>query len=275
MRRLFLGLCAVAFMTGLAATAASGDGGPSPGISWGWDGVLARNGQVRYVTLPAGRTSVLAVVRVRDGRVLRFRSIRDTYGVPLVAYDGTGGGVSRDGRRLVLSRQAEALSDGATTRFLLLGTRQLQIKARVALYGVFSFDALSPDASTLYLIQHLPGRNYTRYQVRAYDLEARRLLRRAIVDPNEPDERMSGQPLRRAESNDGRWAYTLYTNPGSHPFIHALDTVDRTAVCIDLEWHGSQDRLWTLRLVPTRDGAKLRLVNGRGQVVMSVDAPQV
>ncbi len=275
MRRLFLGLCAVVLMTGLAATAASGNGGPSPGISWGWDGVLARNGQVRYVTLPAARNSVLAVVRVRDGRVLRFRSIRDAYGVPLVAYDGTGGGVSRDGKTLVLSRPARSLGARATSAFAVLGTQKLRTKAIVTVNGVFSYDALSPDASTLYLVQHLPGRNYTRYQVRAYDLEARRLLPGAIVDPNEPDERMSGQPLRRAESADGRWAYTLYTNPGSHPFIHALDTVDRTAVCIDLEWHGTQDRLWTLRLVPTRDGAKLRLVNGRGQVVMSVDAPQV
>ena len=275
MRRLFLGLCAVVFMTGLAATAASGDGGPSPGISWGWDGVLARNGQVRYVTLPAARNSVLAVVRVRDGRVLRFRSIRDAYGVPLVAYDGTGGGVSRDGKTLVLSRPARSLGARATTAFAVLGTQRLRTKAVITVNGVFSYDALSPDASTLYLIQHLPGRNYTRYEVRAYDLEARRLLPRAIVDPNEPDERMSGQPLRRAESADGRWTFTLYTNPGSHPFIHALDTVDRRAVCIDLEWRGSQDRLWTLRLIPTRDGAKLRLVNRRGQVVMSVDAPQV
>jgi hypothetical protein len=263
----------VVLTTAWAATAASGDGGPSPGVSWGWDGVLTRNGQVRYVTLPAARNSVLAIVRARDGRVLRSRLIRGAYGVPLVAYDGTGGGISRDGRRLVLSQPTETFADGATTRFLVLGTRQLQIKATVALNGVFSYDALSPDASTLYLIQHLPGRNYTRYQVRAYDLDAGRLLQRVIVDPREPDERMSGQPLRRAESADGRWAYTLYTSPGSHPFIHALDTVDRTAVCIDLDWHGSQDRLWMLRLVPTRDGAKLRLINSRGQVVMSVKAP--
>jgi hypothetical protein len=215
---------------------------------------------------------VLAVVRVRDGRVLNFRWLRGTYGVPRVAYDGTGGGVSRDGRRLVLASQTFAAS--ARTRFLVLGTRRLQIKATVTLSGVFSFDALSPDASTLYVIQHLPGGSNTRYQVRAYDLEARRLLAGAIVDPKEPDERMSGQPLRRAESADGRWAYTLYTNPGSHPFIHALDTVERTAVCIDLDWRGSQDRLWRMRLVPTRDGEQLRLVDSRGRVVLAVNAPE-
>ena len=272
MRRLFLGLCAVVLTTAWAATAASGDGGPSPGVSWGWDGVLARNGQVRYVTLPAGRNSLLEVVRVRDGRVLNFRWLRGAYGVPLVAYDGTGGGLSRDGRRLVLSQQAFPHVDGATTRFLVLGTRRFQIKATVALKGVFSYDALSPDASTLYLIEHLPAQNNTGYRVRAYDVVAGRLLAKAVVDPKEPDERMSGQPLRRAESADGRWAYTLYTNPGSHPFIHALDTVERTAVCIDLDWRGSQDRLWRLRLVPTRDGT-LRLDDPKGRVVLSPEAP--
>ena len=271
MRRLVLGLCSIMAAAAWAATAASGDGGPSPGVSWGWDGVLARNGQVRYVSRPTARDSVLAVVRVRDGRVLNFRSLRGAFGVPLVAYDGTGGGVSRDGRRLVLAGQTFAGS--ARTRFLVVGTRQLQIKQTVTLRGVFSYDALSPDASTLYLIQHLPGGDNTRYQVRAYDLAAHRLLTRVIVDPREPDERMSGQPLRRAESADGRWAYTLYTNPGSHPFIHALDTVERTAVCIDLEWHGSQDRLWRLRLVPTRDGEQLRLVDPKGRVVLSTKAP--
>ena len=274
MRRLFLGLCAVVLTTAWAATAASGDGGPSPGVLWGWDGVLARNGQVRYVSLPAGGNSQLVVIRVRDGRVLNFRWLRGAFGVPLVAYDGTGGGVSRDGRRLVLSQQPHPLAEGATTRFVMVGTRRLQINATLALKGVFSYDALSPDASMLYLIEHLPAHNNnTGYRVRAYDVVARRLLAKAVVDPKEPDERMSGQPLRRAESADGRWAYTLYTNPGSHPFIHALDTVERTAVCIDLdEWRGSQDRLWRLRLVPTRDG-KLLLVDPKGRVVLSTEAP--
>lgn len=271
MRRFRLTLAVLVAATAWAAVAASGDGGPSPGVSWGWNGVLARDGQVRYVSLPTARDSVLAVVRVRDGRVLNFRSLRGAFGVPLVAYDGTGGGLSRDGRRLVLAQQTFAGSP--RTRFLVLGTRRLQIKATVTLEGAFSYDALSPDASTLYLIQHLPGGDNTRYQVRAYDLRAGRLLTRVIVDPKEPDERMSGQPLRRLESADGRWAYTLYTSPGSHPFIHALDTVKRTAVCIDLDWHGSQDGLWRMRLVPSRDGRQLRLVAPKGRVVLSVKAP--
>jgi hypothetical protein len=39
-------------------------------------------------------------------------------------------------------------------------------------------------------------------------------------------------PVTRVQSADGRWAYTLYA--GADAFIHALDTVRRTAVCIDL-----------------------------------------
>ena len=45
---------------------------------------------------------------------------------------------------------------------------------------------------------------------------------------------MSGIPVTRMPSMDGRWAYTLYDN-GRHSFVHALDTARRTAVCIDLD----------------------------------------
>jgi MYXO-CTERM domain-containing protein len=34
-------------------------------------------------------------------------------------------------------------------------------------------------------------------------------------------------------SPDNRWAYTLYA--ADEPFVHALDTVNKTAVCIDLD----------------------------------------
>ena len=44
---------------------------------------------------------------------------------------------------------------------------------------------------------------------------------------------MHGNPMTRATSADGRWAYTLYDGNG-HPFVHALDTAPATARCIDL-----------------------------------------
>ncbi len=52
------------------------------------------------------------------------------------------------------------------------------------------------------------------------------------MDPREPDEKMSGIPLTRTMSPDMRWVYTLYS--GEHNFVHALDTQEGTARCIDL-----------------------------------------
>ncbi len=96
-------------------------------------------------------------------------------------------------------------------------------------------------ARWLYLIQYTHPKDPVQYQVRALDLLNGKLHPDPIVDPREPDEAMNGHPLTRATSEDGRWAYTLYEG-SEHPFVHALDTVNRDARCIDLDWlHGRQD----------------------------------
>jgi hypothetical protein len=68
--------------------------------------------------------------------------------------------------------------------------------------------------------------------VRAYDLRAERLLPRVIADRRQRGWTMSGYPVARATGPDGRWVYTLYHQADNYPFVHALDTVTRTAVCI-------------------------------------------
>ncbi len=47
-----------------------------------------------------------------------------------------------------------------------------------------------------------------------------------------PTRRWAALPLSRTMSPDGRWAYTLYS--GDENFVHALDTADGQARCIDL-----------------------------------------
>ena len=47
---------------------------------------------------------------------------------------------------------------------------------------------------------------------------------------------MTGYPVSRATAPDGRFVYTLYQQNDNYPFVHALDTVHRTAVCIGLPW---------------------------------------
>ena len=61
----------VAFASGSAAAG----GGPAPGVVTGWDGVVDRAQGVRYVAMPAARTTTVAVVRRSDGRVLRYATV--------------------------------------------------------------------------------------------------------------------------------------------------------------------------------------------------------
>ena len=259
---LMLGVAAVAAVLG--ASAASGNGSPySPGLTYGWDGVRASGGDVRFVTLGTDRTTVVAAIRVRGGRVVRSWALRGFFGVPLVAYDGTAGGLSGDGRSLVVASYGPAPGDAGSTRFAVLSTRTLRPRRLVELRGAWSYDAVSPDGKLLYLVEHLSAGKNPRYRVRLYDLAAGRLEPGAIVDRIEREAEMRGQPVTRATSADGRWAYTLYARPGT-PFVHALDTARSEAFCIDLPARLTVPRQMALRLDAAAEG--LRVVQGRASL---------
>jgi hypothetical protein len=154
------------------------------------------------------------------------------YGIPGVDYSGATTGLSADGRTLVLAELPGSVPPRAT-RLLVLSTTHLAVLARVTLPGWWTVDAISPDGRWLYLI-HYPSADISRYEVRAYDLRARRLVAKPVVDPRDRGEAMTGFAIDRVMSADSRWAYTLYFRPSGVPFVHALDTVGRRAVCIDL-----------------------------------------
>ncbi len=257
--------------TGLVAAATAGvaaAAGPTPGFAQG--GIVAPNGLVRYVAVPrAGKTFVKAV-RVSDGKMLRSTTLRGMYGVPLVAYDGTSGGVTRDGKRLLL----ETDGTSAPTRFVVLSTRNLKVQQAFALPGLWAYDALSPDGKTVFLTQVLSFTDKLRYVVRAYDLGLHRLVNGAIADKSEPGA-MTGYPISRVASPDGVWAYTLYQRPGAQPFIHALNTRDRVAHCIDLAWKGNPDDIGSVRLTLSPDG-KLLVVrsDSDGKALLTVPVPR-
>jgi hypothetical protein len=120
-----------------------------------------------------------------------------------------------------------------TSRLLVLDAPRLAVRARLALPGWSTVDAISPNGRWLYLI-HYTSSNATDYEVLAYDLLARRMLAKPIVDPRDREEEMTGIPVSRVMSADGRWAYTFYMRPSGVPFVHALDTSGLRAVCIDL-----------------------------------------
>ena len=249
----------------LVVTGSAAGAGPSPGITFGSPGVLSHDGKLRYVALRAGRGTLVESITTRGGVVRHSRFLRGVYGVPLVAYDGTRGGLSRDGKRLVVYSPAAGAAQPAT-RFAVLDPRSLRVRKQVALQGDFGFDALSPDGSLLYLIQ-LKG-DSGNYDVRALNLDTGRLYPGAIVDRREPDEKMTGIPLTRVGSGDSSWAYTLYTRPSKSPFVHALHTTQRQAFCIDVPLPVSDDDLARVRM---RMGADKLLVRMAGKTLATID----
>lgn len=256
----------------LVPTAAADGGGPNPGVMEGWTGVTGPGQPLRYVTLLTGKETVLQGIRRSTGRVIEWNVISGQWGVPMVANDGTPGGLSRDGRLLVLADAAPQRNTlRAVSRFLLVNGRTLRIWRHIDLRGDFAFDALSPNGRTLYLIQHVSGRDLTRYRVRAYDIPSRHLLPRVIADRRQASWVMQGYPVTRATSADGRFVYTLYQQPGGFPFVHALDAVGGTAVCVGIPWRGKQNALPGVKLRLDERAGTLTLQTWRGRPLFGID----
>jgi hypothetical protein len=260
-------IAVVLVASGAGATSARADGLPVLGIDVGNDGVTTATGASRFVTVAAGRNTIVARVAKGGGRVLHSRLLEGTLTIPAVAYDASAGGLSADARTLVLIEPRVAFPRVDTTLVALDTTRLSPVRV-VKLHGDFSFDAISPQGRWMYLIQYLSPTDPTRYRVRAYDLRAGRLVAQPVLDPTAPGDKMRGAPLSRATSADGRWAYTLYDGAGGTPFIHALDTRDRTARCIDLGALAGRNDLWRLRL--HMNGGQVA-VRGPHGAVLAVD----
>jgi len=265
-RRILWLAVACGTVLGAGTGAAWADGLPVLSIDAGPTGVTTSAGDARYITLPAGGNTVVARVRTDGGQVLVSRLVRGAFTIPAVAYDGTAGGLSGDGKTLVLINP-RASFPRARTPLVVLDAKTLRRRADVKLRGDFSYDAVSPNGRWLYLIQYNAPRDPTKYLVRAYDLRAGRLVAKPITDPHERGEKMRGSPVTRAASADRRWAYTLYDGAGKVPFIHALDTSTRSARCIDLDGIAARD-VSRLRL---NEAANTITVTGPGGAVGAVD----
>ena len=259
MRRLVL-CVAVAVGALIAAPTAVADGQPVA-VSQGGAGVASSDGAFHYVAVPVGTSgTLLEKLDVAHGQVYSWRQVEGSWGVPTIGNGATGQGLSRDGRTLVLASTTGGYA--SPSKFLVVDARRMKVIRTVVLDGSFAFDALSPNASRLYLIQytHSQTGDLTHYVVRDYDLRTSRLLPGRIVDRTEKDEKMTGYAITRTTSADGRWVYTLYQRPEGEPFVHALDTVAATAHCIDLP--GNRD-IYNV-VLSLRDGGRTLALQSRG-----------
>ena len=249
----------------LAACGASAPAGPTalklPA------GVRSADGATLYAAggdAQADRTAVRALDPV-SGRQLLARTIAGRWVIPALAGDRAGT-LSGDGRTLALAGPSGA----STSSFALVDTRFAGPARTFTLPGRWSFDALSPDASTVYLIQH--GRA-GHYQVRAYDMVKDRLRAGAIVEKGERDPDMTGVPVAREVAPGGSPVYTLYRDSAEGEFVHALHTREGIALCVDLPAGHTWRLAWQgprLYAVDSAKRARVRVDSGDGAPAAAV-----
>jgi hypothetical protein len=222
----------LAALGALGATPSAFAAFPAPYAVQGGEGLASLDGSVRFVATKAGADTLVSAISTDGGGTLFKQTVPGAYGIPEVTQSGLAAGLFRDGSAFVL--QNVGIEEKSS--FVVLNALDLTVRDTITLGGTFGFDALSPDASKLYLIQHLSTNDIEHYVVRAYDLATHKLMPGRIADKSQKSWVMQGWAVSRVTSPDGRWAYTLYANPGGYPFIHALDTVKGVAHCVGLPW---------------------------------------
>ena len=195
--------------------------------------------------------------------------------LPTIGSDPSSVGLSADRSILALVPARHGAPDAGISRFAIVDLASARLSKIVQLKGDFEFDAIAPDGSTLYVVEHLDAERGGRYQVRAVDVRNGVLKDGVIVDKTQPTEQMAGYPLEQLRLAHGL-VLTLYRGT-EHPFIHALDTVNGGAVCIDLPATrgDATDRSddWGLGLSPDR--SSVYAVNASLGVAATVDTAKL
>jgi len=215
-------------------------------------------------------TTLVKELEVQQEPPGRSQSIEGEWRLPTIGADPPPVGVSADGQTIVLIEAGAGAGDGAS-RFAIL-SRTFDTKPKIVeLSGSFEYDALSPDGSTLYLVEHLAGPPDGHYQVRAVDTATGTLREGIVVDKQVLNEPMAGYPIAQLRQSNG-FVFTLYRG-AEHPFIHALSSADGWAVCIDLPATGSDDSAAALDwgLTASADGRAVFAVNATLGLATEVD----
>ena len=196
-----------------------------------------------------GGKTTLRAVDTHSGAAMVQISVEGSFVLPFADASGKTGGLSPDGRWLVL--QGVGLSNESA--FTLVSTGFAQRPRRISLPGEFSFDAISNDGNRLYLVESLAASQPGHYRVRLYDVAAGALDPRVIKDKREAaSASMTGTRISGVFAPDGGWQYSLYINQATGAFIHALNLESAFAWCIDLPSGGGtyQQMMWSLAIDP-------------------------
>jgi hypothetical protein len=221
------------------ALALSGCGGSSPGTIDVAPAGSEAAGELSLETQGDGTTLLRAAER---SQVLTGHFAHARLG-PAFPPDGR----STAGDRIVLEDTANA-TPGGLSRFAVVDSSLATAPQLIELVGEFSYDAVSPTLDTLYLISHFSVEHPEQYVVRSFNIATGTLDEPIVADKRASLEGpMSGQPVARVTSEGGRWVYTAYRG-GDHGFVHALDAVNKTAICIDFPHEVANVADWQLIL---------------------------
>ena len=214
-----------------------------------------------YTVTPLSGSARLTAIDPGSGQTLAQTTIPAGYALPNFGYAGTSAGLSPNGQWLALTSQGKHAGSGLVTNFLVGASSLSDPFLSVQVDGDFSFDALSNDGRSLYLIQKMSDPNH--YQVRLYDISARSLVAQPVVDKREPDEPMEGIRGDSVADPNSNQVFTVYVRDRG-PFIHALPLLNQPfAWCVDLPSKGGSDIeeqfQWSMAIA--RQGGPVYLVN--------------
>jgi hypothetical protein len=229
-----------------------------PGERWG----------TLVATSRTGATTAVREITVQPDLPARSRAVDGAWRLPTLGDDALPVGVSGDASTIVLV-EAGAAASSTTSRFAVLARGEA---ARILeLPGSLEFDALSPDGSILYVVEHLSGPPDGHYQVRAVDVSTGLMRETVIVDKRNLSESMGGWPITQARHPNGV-VFTLYQGE-AHPFIHALNSLEAWAVCIDLPaiLSDDPDAVMDWGLAQSADGRSVWAANATLGLAVAID----
>jgi hypothetical protein len=234
-------IAALALLAGACSGSAPAPGSSTSGSAAGYRVFVESAGYTQRLS-PDSRTAAKLPPGVLS---LDGKQLFAAYGTTLRSFDPATGaqtgdlrlpdyygsilGQSPSGSYLVL---AEGYS-GATRIAAVPSNLQGPVRSAM-LNSSFTFDALSDDGASLFLVEHVSSP--LDYRVRRYDLNAGRLDPGILVEKGaSPSALMNGQWYASVPSSERSTVYSLYYGQ-SGPFVHELnlDGGPFPVVCVDL-----------------------------------------
>lgn len=217
-----------------------------------------------YTVTQLTATERLNALDPASGLTLAQATIPAGYVLPSLGFQGPTAGLSPNGQWLVLTRQS-----GNVSSFLVGASSLSRPFKTVKVNGDFTFDALSNDGQSLYLIQKMGDRNH--YQVRLYDLASQSLAVQPVADKREPNEPMNGIRGDSVADPHGNYVFTVYAR-NNGPFIHALPLSQPVAWCLDLPAKNASDLEeqfhWSLAI--NQEGSLVYAVNASSGFIAEI-----